>query len=177
MPRRSRSRHTAAAHLPVIPALLDHLRRHPVGGANEGVAFGQRARQLSGHPEIRNLDGRSRPVRPMVAQQDVPAFDIPVDLAQGVKVGETLREVEIDHESRLKEEEIHRYSKIFVSEAWTQLRHRASFHLQCLATYVRNHILPEGLPADGDKVGHTPATAVLHYYPKLRAVLKALLHG
>ena len=69
--------------------------------------------------------------------------------------------------------ETHR--SIFISEAWKRYRHWAPSHLKCLAAYVRNHILPERLPAYGDQVGHTPAAAVLHYNPKLGAVLKALL--
>ena len=61
-------------------------------GSDEGVAFGQRARQLRGYPEVRYLDGGTGTITVEVAssQQDVAAFDVSVYLSQGVEVRKTL---------------------------------------------------------------------------------------
>ena len=60
--------------LAIISALLDDLRCHPVGGANEGVALAHGVAQLGCHPKVSHLDF------PRLSQQDVAALDIPMDL-------------------------------------------------------------------------------------------------
>lgn len=60
--------------LAVVAGLLDDFRGHPVRGPDEGVALGHGARQLRGHPKIRQLD------LPALSQQNVPALDIPMHL-------------------------------------------------------------------------------------------------
>ena len=43
-------------HLGVVCTLLDDLRRHPEGRADEGVALAGRVGQLAGNAEVRELD-------------------------------------------------------------------------------------------------------------------------
>ena len=44
-----------ASCLAVVARLLDDFGGHPVGGPDEGVALGHSARQLRGHPKVRQL--------------------------------------------------------------------------------------------------------------------------
>ena len=62
------------ADLAIISALLDDLRGHPVGGANEGVALAHGVAQLRRHPKVSHLH------LPGLRQKDVATLDVPVNL-------------------------------------------------------------------------------------------------
>ena len=66
-------------HLAVVSALLNHLWRHPVRGAYEGVTLAHGVGQLGCHAKVSHL------YLACVCQQDVATLDVPVHL-QAVKL-------------------------------------------------------------------------------------------
>ena len=71
-------------HLAVVAGFLDHLRGHPVRGADEGVALRHGAGELRGDAEIGELDATA------LGEEDVAALDVAVHLVDGVEVHEAL---------------------------------------------------------------------------------------
>ena len=62
-----------------------HFWRHPVRSSDEGLSFSQGRRDLSRDAEVGELD--LAPIR----EEDVGALDVPMHLAHGVQVDQTLQ--------------------------------------------------------------------------------------